>query len=42
MRELENSQNVRYRKILSSALADLNAKLSELTKTVAARAAVAS
>jgi hypothetical protein len=32
MRELESSQNARYRKILNSALADLNAKLSELTK----------
>jgi hypothetical protein len=42
LRELENSQNARYRKILSSALADLETRLSDLTKTVAARAAVTS
>ena len=41
VRDLETSQNARYRIILMNALADLNTQLSELTKTVAARAAVA-
>ena len=32
MRELETSQNIRYRQILSNALEDLNVKLAELNK----------
>ncbi len=37
VRELEHSQNARYRKMLNCALADLDAQLSEVAKTVAAR-----
>lgn len=40
-RELESSQNVRYRQMLSSALADLNTQLSDLARKVAARDALA-
>ena len=40
MRELESSQNARYRQMLSAALAELNAQLSELAER-AARAASA-
>lgn len=32
MRELESSQNVRYKQILNHALEDLNAKLALLSK----------
>ena len=32
MRELETSQNVRYKQILNHALEDLNVKLAELNK----------
>jgi hypothetical protein len=39
LRDLEASQNPRYKQILTNALADLNHKLSELSKTSKASAA---
>lgn len=36
MRELESSQNTRYKKMLSSALEDLNSKLTALSKAATA------